>query len=251
MNDFDGKVVIVTGAASGIGRATAIQFAQQGAKVVVADINQTGADETAALIGENAIVFQLDVADELSCQSMVDRTIDVYGRLDIVFNNAGIPGVRACTADQMTEEWKRVIDVNLNGVFYCTKSAIPEMLKTGGGVIVNTSSIDGFTGMGTVSHYTAAKHGVIGLTKACALEYGKQNIRCVAVAPGYINTAMTESVFSDEENAMLMAIIPLGRPSQPEEVANLVLWLASDKASYVTGSCHTIDGGITSGFAFV
>ena len=251
MSDFDGKVVIVTGAASGIGRATAIQFAQQGAKVVVADISQAGADETAALIGENAIVFQLDVADEHSCQSMVDKTIDVYGRLDIVFNNAGIPGVRACTADQTTEEWKRVIDVNLNGVFYCTKSAIPEMLKTGGGVIVNTSSIDGFTGMGTVSHYTAAKHGVIGLTKACALEYGKQNIRCVAVAPGYINTAMTESVFSDEENAMLMAIIPLGRPSQPEEVANLVLWLASDKASYVTGSCHTIDGGITSGFAFV
>jgi NAD(P)-dependent dehydrogenase (short-subunit alcohol dehydrogenase family) len=251
MSDFDGKVVIVTGAASGIGRASAIQFAEQGAKVVVADINQAGAAETVAMIGDNAIVVLLDMADELSCQAMVDKTIEVYGRLDILVNNAGIPGVRARTADQTTADWRQVIDVNLNGVFYCTKFAIPQMLKTGGGAIVNTSSIDGFTGMGTVPHYTAAKHGVIGLTKACALEYAKQNIRCVAVAPGYINTAMTESVFTEEENAMLMAMIPLMRPAQPEEVANLVLWLASDKASYVTGSCHTIDGGITSGFALV
>ena len=248
MSDFDGKVVIVTGAASGIGRASAIQFAEQGAKVVVADINLAGADETADMIGDSAIAVQVDVADEQSCQSMVDKTIEVYGRLDIIFNNAGIPGVRAYTADQTTEDWQRVINVNLNGVFYCTRSAIPEMLKTGGGVIVNTASIDGLTGMGTISHYTAAKHGVIGLTKSCALEYSKQNIRCVAVAPGYINTPMTENIFTDEENAMLMMAIPLKRSAQPEEVANLVIWLASDKASYVTGSCHTIDGGITSGF---
>jgi len=248
MSDFDGKVVIVTGAASGIGRASAIQFAEQGAKVVVADINLAGADETAGMIGDSAMVVQVDVADEQSCQSMVDKTIEVYGRLDVIFNNAGIPGVRAYTADQTTEDWQRVIDVNLNGVFYCTRSAIPEMLKTGGGVIVNTASVDGLVGMGTISHYTAAKHGVIGLTKSCALEYSKQNIRCVAVAPGYINTPMTEGTFTKEENAMLMMAIPLKRPAQPEEVANLVIWLASDKASYVTGSCHTIDGGITSGF---
>lgn len=249
MSEFEGKVVIVTGAASGIGRASAIQFAENGANVVVADINQAGAAETAAMIGEKATAVVLDMADELSCNAMVDRTIEVYGRLDVLVNNAGIAGVRAFTADQTTEDWQQVIDVNLNGVFYCTRSAIPEMLKTGGGVIVNTSSIDGFTGMGTVPHYTAAKHGVIGLTKACALEYGRQNIRCVAVAPGYIKTEMTEDIFSEEEDAMLMAMIPLMRPAQPEEVANLVLWLASDKASYVTGSCHTVDGGVTSGFA--
>ena len=248
MSDFDGKVVIVTGAASGIGRASAIQFAEQGAKVVVADVNLAGADDTATMIGDSAIVVQVDVADEISCQSMVDKTVEDYGRLDVIFNNAGISGVRAYTADQTTEDWRRVINVNLNGVFYCTRSAIPAMLKTGGGVIVNTASIDGFTGMGTISHYTAAKHGVIGLTKSCALEYGKQNIRCVAVAPGYINTPMTENVFTDEENAMLMMAIPIKRSAQPEEVANLVIWLASDKASYVTGSCHTVDGGVTSGF---
>lgn len=249
MNDFDGKVVIVSGAASGIGRATAIEFAGQGAKVVIADINEAGATETAAMIGENAITVLLDAADEFSCQAMIDRTIEVYGRLDVLVNNAGIAGVRAFTADQTTEDWRHVIDINLNGVFYCTRAAIPEMLKTGGGVIVNTSSIDGFTGMGTIPHYTAAKHGVLGLTKACALEYGRQNIRCVAIAPGYVTTAMTEGVFTDEESAMLASMIPLMRPAQPNEVANLVLWLASDKASYITGSCHTVDGGITAGFA--
>ncbi|KKL22223.1 hypothetical protein LCGC14_2437600, partial [marine sediment metagenome] len=152
MSDFSGKVVIVTGAAGGIGRAAAIQFAEQGAQVAVADIDAERVAETAALIGENAIAITVDVADENSCQAMVDQTVEKFGRLDVIFNNAGVAGERAYTAEQSAEEWRRVIDINLNGVFYCTKSAIPEMLKVGGGVIVNTASVDGLIGMATIPH---------------------------------------------------------------------------------------------------
>lgn len=247
INDFDGKVVIVTGAAGGIGRASAEQFAEQGAKVVIADIDEKGAYETAEIIGSNALVIKVDVADEHSCQNMVDATISHFERLDILFNNAGISGVPGLTADQSGDDWRRVIDTNLNGVFYCTKYAIPELLKSGGGVIVNTASVDGLIGMGGLSHYTAAKHGVIGLTKACALEYGSQNIRCVSIAPGFIDTAMTRNGLTDENCKMINAMIPLGRPATPQEVANLVAWLASDKASYVSGSCHTVDAGLIAG----
>jgi len=251
MNDFQGKVVIVTGAAGGIGRAAAVQFAQQGARVTVADINEEGAGETAALIGEKALAVQVDVADANSCEAMVAKTVNTFGRLDVIFNNAGIAGERHNTANQPLDEWRRVIDINLNGVFYCSKYAILEMQKVGGGVIVNTSSVDGHVGMATLSPYTASKHGVLGLTKATALEYGRENIRCVAVCPGFIDTAMTQSGFSEEEAAAFLETIPNvgGQPAQPELVANLVCWLASDKAAYVNGSSHLVDAGVTAGFS--
>lgn len=246
--EFEDKIVIVTGAASGIGRAAALMFADRGAKVVVADLNLLGAQETAMMIGAKAIAVQVDVSDEHACEAMVATTIDAFGKLDILFNNAGIANDRGHVGEQPTADWRRVIDVNLNGVYYCTRAALPEMLKNGAGVIVNTASVDGQVGMATLAPYCAAKHGVIGLTKVCALEYGSRNIRCVAVAPGYVETAMVKGAFTDVETAGLIAITPLRRACMPKEVAELVTWLASDKASFVNGSTHTIDGGLTSGF---
>jgi NAD(P)-dependent dehydrogenase (short-subunit alcohol dehydrogenase family) len=248
MGDFAGKVVLVTGGAGGIGRAAAVQFAQQGASVVAADVDATGLAETVALAGNGAVAVRADVADEDSCQAMVAETIDKCGGLDVLFNNAGISGDRAKLADMTTQDWNRVIAVDLTGVFFCARAAIPHMQRAGGGVIINTASVDGQMGMPTLSHYVAAKHGVIGLTKTIALEYATDNIRCMAVAPGYIKTKMTEEGFNEDEKALLSAMVPLGRPADPDEVANLVLWLASDKASYVTGTCINVDGGLLAGF---
>lgn len=250
--NFEGKVAIVTGAAGGIGRAAAVRFAELGARVAIADVDEQGLAESRELIGEATIVVPTDVARASACQALVERTVEAFGRLDVIFNNAGIPGVRGLTGEQSDADWQRVIDINLNGVFYCTRAAIPEMLKAGGGVIVNTASIDGLVGMGSLPHYTASKHAVIGLTKACALEYGPHNIRCVAVAPGYVKTSMThgEGGLSEEERGMILAMSPLRRGAEPAEVANLVTWLASEQASFVTGSCHQVDGGIISGFGF-
>lgn len=251
MSDFEGKVVLVTGAAGGIGRAAAIQFAQQGGKVAAADIDTVGLEETIALAGNGAIAVQVDVGDENSVQAMVDQTVSTFGALHVLFSNAGISGSRGFTTDISTADWNRVININLTGVFLCARAAIPHMQKAGGGVIVNTASVDGLVGMPTISHYVAAKHGVVGLTKSVALEYARENIRCVAVAPGYIKTKMTEEAFSEAEKTLLTATVPLGRPAGPEEVANMVLWLASDKASYVTGSCHTVDAGMLAGINMV
>lgn len=248
MSDFEGKVALVTGAAGGIGRAAAMQFAQQGGKVVVADIDAAGLAETVEMAGNGAIAVQVDVSDENSVQAMVDQAVSTFGRLDIQFNNAGIAGTRAKTADTSTADWNRVININLTGVFFCARAAIPAMQKTGGGVIINTASVDGLVGMPTIPHYVAAKHGVIGLTKAIALEYARDNIRCVAVAPGYIKTKMTEEIFSEDEKGLLTSLVPLGRSAGPEEVANMVVWLASDKASYVSGSTHQVDAGLLAGF---
>lgn len=251
MGQYEGKVIIVTGAAAGIGRATALAFAKEGGAVTLADLNEAGLEEVQQQIkkdGGQVLVVKTDVADVEACQKMVDLTVERFGRLDVIFNNAGIAGNRGLVADLSLDDWHRVININLSGVYYCTRAAIPAMLKSGGGVIVNTASVDGLVGMVSLSPYCAAKHGVNGLTKTTALEYAKQNIRCVSVAPGYIKTAMTVEGFSEEENTMFAALTPVGRGAVPEEVADFVLWVASDKASFVTGSVHQVDGGLLSGF---
>jgi NAD(P)-dependent dehydrogenase (short-subunit alcohol dehydrogenase family) len=248
VSDFEGKVILVTGAAGGIGRSAAIQFAQLGGKVAAADIDAAGLAQTVEMAGNGAIAIAVDVSDESSVQAMVDQTVSTFGGLDVQFNNAGIAGSRAKTADTSTEDWNRVININLTGVFFCARAAIPAMQKRGGGVIINTASVDGLVGMPSISHYVAAKHGVIGLTKSVALEYARDNIRAVAVAPGYIKTKMTDEAFSEEEKGLFAALVPMGRPAGPEEVANMVVWLASDKASYVSGSTHQVDAGLLAGF---
>jgi len=251
MGEFDGKVIIVTGAAAGIGREAALSFAAKGGAGTIADVNEAGLEEVQQQIisnGGQVLVVKTDVAYVDACQTMVDKTVERFGQLDVIFNNAGIGGNRGLLADLSLDEWHKVMNVNLNGVYYCTKFAIPEMLKNGGGVIINTASVDGLVGMASLAPYVATKHAVNGLTKCTALEYGKQNIRCVAIAPGYIKTDMTVGGFDEQENAMFAAMTPLKRGAEPKEVAEFVVWLASDKASFVTGSVHQIDGGLLAGF---
>lgn len=248
MNMLEGKVVIVTGVAGGIGRASALAFAREGASVVATDIDQAGADAVAAQIGANAMSVRVDVSDEASCQALVEAAVERFGRLDILFNNAGITGVRSLTGDMSSANWRRVIDVNLNGVFYCTQTALPH-LRIAGGVIINTASVDGLIGAAGVAAYVASKHAVIGLTKSCALEYARDNIRCIAIAPGFIKTNMVDQIMSAAECAIAEALVPAQRMGSAEEVAELVVWLASDKAAYVTGSVHQIDGGMLAGFS--
>lgn len=249
MNTLQGKVVIVTGAAGGIGRASALAFAREGASVVAADIDQAGADAVATLIGANAMSARIDVSDEASCKALVEAAVERFGRLDILFNNAGITGVRSLAGDMASDNWRRVIDVNLNGVFYCTQAAIPRLRAGGGGVIINTSSVDGLIGAAGVSAYVAAKHAVIGLTRTCALEYAQDKIRCVAIAPGFIKTDMVDKIMTEAELQIAKTLVPAQRIGGAEEVAELVVWLASDKAAYVTGSVHQIDGGMLAGFS--
>ncbi|MGI9288020.1 MAG: SDR family NAD(P)-dependent oxidoreductase [Pseudomonadales bacterium] len=247
-NNLSGKVVIVTGGTRGIGRAIAGQLVDRGAAVVVAGTNQQKSDAVAAELGGDSMGIQVDVADHEACAAMVEKTVEKYGRIDVLVNNAGITGKAARTTEQTPETWQQVIDVNLNGVFYCTLAAIPHMQKGGGGAIINLSSVDGLAGMATLPHYSASKHAVIGFTKSAALEYGKDNIRVVAVAPGFIATEMTDELFTDSAAAIVSSMAALGRPARPAEVGNMVCWLASDEASYVTGCCLQVDGGLLAGF---
>ena len=248
---FTGKVAFVTGAASGIGREAALAFAREGAKVVVADISEQGNQETVHLIedqGGQAIAIKCDVTQSGDVKTALDKTIEAFGRLDFAFNNAGIePRNPAPTAEYEEEEWNRIIDINLRGVFLCMKHEIPLILKQGGGAIVNTSSGAGIIGIKGSPAYTAAKHGVIGLTKAAALDYAAQNIHINAICPGYIDTPMMGRFTggTDEGRAQVIAEEPIGRMGKPEEIAAAVVWLCSDAAAFMVGHAMVIDGGQT------
>ncbi len=250
MGQFEEKVVLVTGAASGIGRAAAKLFADEGAKVVVADIDRPGADATVELIraeGGDATAVTVDVADATSVAAMVTATVDAYGGLDVALNNAGIVGAGVDIADMDDDVWQRGIDVMLTGVFLCLKHEIPHMLAAGGGAIVNTSSGAGLIGFPGQANYVAAKHGVIGLTRSAALEYIGRGIRINAICPGTARSRMVDEWMdgSAEAEAEVAALHPIGRIAEPEEIARAALWLASDAASFVVGVAFPVDGGYT------
>lgn len=248
--NYTGKVAFVTGAANGIGRATALAFAREGAAVVVADVSEQGNQETARMIeelGGRALAVKCDVTRTEDVQAALSKTIEAFGRLDVAFNNAGVEQKKVATAELEEEEWDRIVDTNLRGVFLCMKYEIPLMLKQGGGAIVNTSSGAGVIGIKEGAAYSAAKHGVIGLTKSAALEYAQSNIRVNAVAPGYIDTPMMDRFTGGtaEGKEKVIAEEPIGRMGQPEEIANAAVWLCSDASSFVVGHALVVDGGQT------
>lgn len=248
MNDFKDKVAIVTGGASGIGAAVALDLARRGAKVVVADLQQAAADTVAAEIaaaGGTAAGFAADMADAAAVEAMVAFAVETYGGLHLAVNNAGIGGPIAPVADYPLDGWKSVIDVNLNGVFYCLKYEIAAMLASGGGAIVNMASILGSVGTAGSGAYVSAKHALLGLTKTAALEYAQQGIRVNAVGPGYIDTPLLSNNLDAETLGMLAGLHPVGRIGRSEEVSALTCFLLSDAASFVTGSYHLVDGGYT------
>ncbi len=239
---FEGKVAIVTGASSGIGQATAILYAQNGAKVIVSDVNETTTVKTITDNGGESSFIKADVSIASDCERLVKEAIHLYGKVDIAFNNAGILGETNPLADMSLKGFEKVISINLNGVFYCMKYEIEAMLKQGGGVIVNTASILGAVGFASFSGYVAAKHGVVGLTQNAAIEYSSKNIRINCVAPGFINTPLLHDIDAEAKKALALKH-PIGRLGTPEEVAALVIWLSSDNASYATGGYYPIDGG--------
>jgi len=245
---LEGKVALVTGGASGIGRATALAFAREGAKLVIADINEEGGQQTVHMItekGGEAIFVRTDVSQAVEVQALISTAVETYGRLDCAHNNAGISGGgRALTAEYPEDRWQQVIAVNLTGVWLCMKYEIPQMLHQGGGAIVNTASAAGLVGSRGISAYVASKHGVVGLTKTAALEYAQQGIRVNCVCPGVIQTPMTERALRDPVMQVQITARPIGRVGAPEEVAEAVVWLCSDAASFVTGHAMSIDGGL-------
>jgi NAD(P)-dependent dehydrogenase (short-subunit alcohol dehydrogenase family) len=244
---LEGKITLVTGASSGIGRATALVFAREGAKVIIADLDEKGGQETIArvkAVGSEAIFVKTDVSRAMDVEALVRKTLEAYGRLDCAVNNAGTANEWGLLHEASEETWDHVIHINLKGVWLCMKYEIPPMLKQGGGVIVNISSIMGLVGHIHKPIYAASKHGVIGLTKSAALQYAKFGIRVNAVCPGWIRTPITESRLNDPESReRMIATIPLGRVGSPEEVAEAVVWLCSEAASFVTGHTLLVDGG--------
>jgi NAD(P)-dependent dehydrogenase (short-subunit alcohol dehydrogenase family) len=242
---FSGKVALVTGAGSGIGEAIARKLATAGATVIVADINDTAAKEAAESIGGNAHPAQADVSDADSMAELVERIVREHGRLDIAVNNAGIGGASAPVGEYPIDSWRQVMAINLDGVFYSMRAEIPAMLSGGGGSIVNIGSILSSVGFEQSAAYVAAKHGLVGLTKTAAMDYATDGIRVNAVGPGFIETPLLQAPESAELVAGIAAKHPVGRLGQPEEVAAIVTFLASDEASFVTGSYYPVDGGYT------
>jgi NAD(P)-dependent dehydrogenase (short-subunit alcohol dehydrogenase family) len=242
------KVALITGGASGIGRATANVFAREGAKIAIADMDTTQGEETAHQIctsGGEAIFVKTDVSKSSDIEILVKKTVDTFGQLDCAFNNAGIFGRSALLADFTEDDWDQLININLKGVWLCMKYEIPHMLKRGGGSIVNASSVSGLVGSKSSPLYAASKHGVTGLTRTAALQYADKNIRVNCTCPGAIHTPMLEHIFSHNpaNREKYTAAAPLGRLAKPEEVAEAVAWLCSDAAGYITGVALPVDGG--------
>ncbi len=246
---LDGKVALITGGGSGIGRASALVFAREGARLAISDIAVEGGEETVRRVraaGGEAVFIPADVSQAVQVEALVGQVVKAYGRLDCAFNNAGIEGEIQQTAECSEENWDRTLLINLKGVWLCLKYEIPQMLKQGKGAIVNTASVAGLVGFQGLPAYVASKHGVVGLTKTAALEYARAGIRVNAVCPGVIHTPMVERLFGKQPHwgETVQALEPVGRMGKPEEVAEAVAWLCSDAASFVTGLAMAVDGGL-------
>ena len=250
MDRLAGKVALITGGGSGMGRASSVLFAAEGARVAVVDRVVEAGEETAALIrdgGGEATFVAADVADAAAVERMVATTVGTYGRLDVLFNNAGVEGPSVNLLEYGEDDWARVIAVNLTAVYRAMRAAIPHMIDQGGGVILSTASVAGLVGLARSSAYSAAKAGVIGLTRTVALEYGPRGIRANCICPGFIATPMLDRVLGDREESVLHRLAPLRRVGTPEDIAAAALFLASDESSYVTGVPFMVDGGYVAG----
>ena len=244
-NRFSGKVAFVTGAASGIGRATAIAFAAEGANCAVLDRTEDALSATAKAVkdtGGEVLVIACDVSKPEQVEAAIRRVVETFGRLDIAFNNAGVENKAAPVHEIELAEWDRILDINLRGTFVCMKHELAQMVRQGGGVIVNTSSGAGVRGVAGGASYTASKHAIIGLTKSAALDYAKQNIRVNAILPGNIETPMMDR-FTDGDIQKAIDLEPVGRLGKPEEIADAVLWMSADLGAFVTGAAIFVDGG--------